>query len=471
MTGSLSNRNSLLNDFDSGLGSSSTKKKLRSDFDNPSSSFDYGSSTQSGSGYGSSRRFESASALSSSYGRETTVRRSYLDDDDDDFASDKYSPRRLGMLSSGRNQQQLQQSPLATRETASSMFKKYLEEDDDDNSYSISSSLHKRTRYSKLDDLDDKEDSYSIRSSSMRKYSSSSNASYLKDDPEAFYAELTSRTSNRLKTKRNQEDDDDEDYKPPSRFLSKQSTREDQASKFQEDDYLSTTSSHSRRQLSRLSSKEETGSTISSKPASRFLSKYASREQIPDDDDETAKYFTSPRKEFSRFSSREELSRDDDLGNGRESLLKYKKYSREESNSGALQEKQLLPELSRTEKSEVNTFSSLSFKTSRMFKDSDDEQPVVTKQSTSSSTKSSGFFDKENQSKSYLEDDENSILDAKVGLCSQAIWAPTVADHCSFQESAYYVIIDYQPPKSSPDEIPLIEGQRVTVLSKDKPNK
>ena len=419
MTGSLTNRNSLLNDFDSGLGSSSTRKKLRSDFDNPSSSFDYGSSTQSGSGYGSSRRFESAGALSSSYSRETTVRRSYLDDDDDDFASDKYSPRRLGMLSSGRNQQQTQQSPLATRETASSMFKKYLEDDDDDNSFSISSSLHKRTRYSKLDDLDDKEDNYSLRSTSMRKYSSSSNASYLKDDPEAFYAELTSRTSSRLKAKRNnQEEDDDEDYKSASRFLSKQSTRDEPASKFQEDDYLSTTSSHSRRQLSRLSSKEETGSTISSKPASRFLSKYASREQIQDDDDETAKYFTSPRKEFSRFSSREELSRDDDLGNGRESLLKYKKYSREESNQSVLQEKQLLPELSRTEKSEVNTFSSLSFKTSRMFKDSDDEQPVVTKQSLSLSTKSSGFFDKENQSKSYLEDDENSILDAKVSFYS-----------------------------------------------------
>lgn len=415
MTGSLSNRNSLLNDFDSGLSSSSTRKKLRSDFDNPSSSFDYGSSTQSGSGYGSSRRFESASALSSSYSRETTVRRSYLDDDDDDFASDKYSPRRLGMLSSGRNQQQTQQSPLATRETASSMFKKYLEDDDDDNNFSMSSSLHKRTRYSKLDDLDDKEDNYSIRSSSMRKYSSSSNASYLKDDPEAFYAELTSRTSNRLKSKRNQDEDDDEDYKSATRFLSKQSTREDPASKFQEDDYLSTTSSHSRRQLSRLSSKDETGSTISSKPASRFLSKYASREQVQDDDDETAKYFTSPRKEFSRFSSREELSKEDELGNGRESLLKYKKYSREESNSSALNEKSLLPELtSRAEKSEVNTFSSLSFKTSRMFRDSDDEQPAAAKQSASSSTKSSGFFDKENQSKSYLEDDENSILDAKV---------------------------------------------------------
>lgn len=433
MTGSLSNRNSLLNDFDSGLGGSSTRKKLRSDFDNPSSSFDYGTSTQSGSGYGSSRRFESASALSSSYSRETAVRRSYLDDDDDDFASDKYSPRRLGMLSSGRNQQQTQ-SPLASRETASSMFKKYLEEDDDDNSFSMSSSLHKRTRHSKLDDLDDKEDSYSIRSSSMRKYSSSSNASYLKDDPDAFYAELTSRTSNRLKSKRNQDDDDDEDYKSTSRFLSKQSTREEQASKFQEDDYLSTTSSHSRRQLSRLSSKDETGSTISSKPASRFLSKYASREQVQDDDDETAKYFTSPRKEFSRFSSREELSKEDELGNGRESLLKYKKYSREESNSSALNEKSL-PELtSRTEKSEVNTFSSLSFKTSRMFRDSDDEQPAAAKQSASSSTKSSGFFDKENQSKSYLEDDENSILDAKVGI----FWAAVLASLLAFPMKSFH---------------------------------
>ena len=339
------------------------------------------------------------------------------------------------MLSSSSRQQ----TSLNTRElsaTSASAYKKYLE-DDDENDFTISS-ISKRTRYSKLDDLDDKEaDNYSIRSSSMRKYSSSSNASYLKDDPEQFYAELTSRTaSNRLLNKRNnnQEDldnfnlsRDDDDFKltsSSSRYLSKQNTREDQ-NRFQlDDDHLSTTSSHhSRRQLSRLSSKEETGSTISSKPPSRFLSKYASREQVTqDDDDETAKYFTSPRKEFnSRFSSREELSKDDDLGNGRESLssLKYKKYSREENNFSVLNERPLLPENNnrierseiRADKNDLNAFSSLSLKTSRMIKDLQDDQ--VKQQPTQLQQQSSSFFDKENQSKSYLED-ENSVLDAKV---------------------------------------------------------
>lgn len=439
ISSSLSNRNSLLNDLDSSLGASSTRKKLRSDYDNPTS-FDYSSTTQSGSGYGSSRRFESSGALSSTYSRETgsTIRKSYLDDlDDDDFSADKYSPRRLGMLSSGRHQQQQQQS-ITTRElSSSSAYKKYLDDDDDDNDLSISSSVNKRTRYSKLDDFDDKEDNYSIRST--RKYSSSSNTSYLKDDPEAFYAELTSRTSNRLTNKRNQDDDynyskDDDDLRSSSyRYLSKQSTRDD-PNKFQlDDDYLSTTSSHSRRQLSRLSSKEETGSTISSKPPSRFLSKYASREQIQDDDDETSKYFASPRK-TSRFGSREELNKDDD---GRESLLKYKKYSREESNTSVLGEKPLIPENRsegrrdelRQDKSDLNTFSSLGFKASRMFKDSSqDESIVVTKQqlSTSSTTKT-GFFDKENHSKSYSEDD-NSVLDAKVSINFRSLFLASILE-------------------------------------------
>lgn len=434
MTSSLSNRNSLLNDLDTNLSASSTRKKLRSDFDN-TPSFEYGSSTVSGSGYGSSRRFEGTSAISSSYSnRDTasTIRRNYLDDDDDDFSIDKYSPRRLGMLSSGRQQQS-----LLTKEISNSGYKKYLD-DDDDNDLSIgSSSMHKRTRYSKLDDLDDKDDNFSIRSNNMRKYSSSSNASYLKDDPEQFYAELTSRTSNRLINKRNQDDDfnyskDDDDLRSTSsRFLSKQSTREE-TNRFQiDDDYLSTTSSRTPRQdrLSRLSSKEETGSTISSsKPPSRFLSKYASREQIQDDDDEMSnKYFASPRK-TSRFSSREELNKDDD--NGRESLLKYKKYSREESNSSVLNERPLIPENRlnnlreemSNEKNEINTFSSLSFKTSRMFKQDSQEKESsnlsISKQhqSISSTSKTgSSFFDKENHSKSYSEED-NSVLDAKVCL-------------------------------------------------------
>lgn len=298
---SSSARSSLLAELDREL--SSGRKKLRSE-----DSYDFGTSTATGSGYGSSRRFDSATAsigLTSSSASRPTVRSSLLGDDDDDDNLDKYSPRRLagrlaGYKSSMRSQDEPEESSVLTGGASAST------------SYSYS----KRTRYRVSGDNDDDDDdgddnAISYSSKALRKYSASG-----REEP---YEAGESRFSSRFRSRLSETgDDEDSSAIGTSRLLSKQSslTRTDP------DDYSSVRSYSLNREGKSSTSTTTTG-------GSRFL-RYTSTDLTGDDKEDLP--LTSSRSRLSRYDR--DSSRDDDLSTTG-SRYSSKLYSRESSVTGS----------------------------------------------------------------------------------------------------------------------------------------
>jgi hypothetical protein len=349
--------------------------------------------TSTGSGYGSSRRYEASSSIATRAGRSSLL----ADDDEQDDVS-KFAPRRLGRLAALKSS--------------------YRSEDDADDNPTASSSLslatgtsssyaYKRSRYtaSRLPDDDDEPETLSsVYSSTLRKYSSSGSAavSAARDEP---YELGESRYSSRFRSRAN---DDDDDISLTGSSTSRLLGRPASLTRAESSDEYGGKRSYS---LNREASAAATTSRYS-----RYTSADSSSGKAPDGQ-EVDMETESSRIRRSRYER--DSSREDESLSTTGSRFAGKRYSRETSVASAATTSDVLRELAGSNNNGSNSSNNASnlFRSER--RNSDRE--------LTGSSKVSLFESDLSASKRSLPD-ANSTLDEKV--CGLRSFFVIYFDHC-----------------------------------------